>query len=92
MRRALLILVFALVAGACGGADDASTPTAVPTTASSGTTAGGEGTTAPDAFEEPEVLAGAEPASDFSLALGDGGEFSLSDEQKPVYMVFWAEW
>jgi hypothetical protein len=31
-------------------------------------------------------------APDFALALGEGGEFRLSDEQKPVYMVFWAEW
>jgi len=32
------------------------------------------------------------PAPDFTLALGDGGEFTLSAEQKPVYLVFWAEW
>lgn len=32
------------------------------------------------------------PAPDFSLVLGDGGDFTLSDEQKPVYLVFWAEW
>jgi peroxiredoxin len=33
-----------------------------------------------------------EAAPDFTLALGDGGTFTLSDEQKPVYMIFWAEW
>ena len=32
------------------------------------------------------------PAPDFELALADGSVFRLSDEQKPVYMVFWAEW
>lgn len=32
------------------------------------------------------------PAPDFTLALGDGGDFTLSGEQKPVYLVFWAEW
>ncbi len=31
-------------------------------------------------------------APDFALALGQGGEFRLSDEERPVYMVFWAEW
>ena len=31
-------------------------------------------------------------APDFELALGDGGTFRLSDETKPVFLVFWAEW
>ena len=31
-------------------------------------------------------------APDFELALGQGGSFRLSDAQKPVYLVFWAEW
>jgi len=31
-------------------------------------------------------------ATDFSLTLGDGSIFRLSEERKPVYMVFWAEW
>ena len=37
---------------------------------------------------EPE----GEPAPDFTLALADGNEFSLSADSRPVYMVFWAEW
>ncbi|MDJ0498870.1 MAG: hypothetical protein QNJ89_13635, partial [Acidimicrobiia bacterium] len=32
------------------------------------------------------------PAPAFELALSDGSTFRLSDEEKPVYMVFWAEW
>ena len=32
------------------------------------------------------------PAPDFQITLADGTAFSLSAEQKPVYMVFWAEW
>ncbi len=32
------------------------------------------------------------PAPDFTLALGDGRSFTLSEETRPVYMVFWAEW
>lgn len=35
---------------------------------------------------------GVTPAPDFSLELGDGGTFTLSEETRPVFMVFWAEW
>ena len=31
-------------------------------------------------------------APDFSLTLSDGTEYQLSNETRPVYMVFWAEW
>ena len=31
-------------------------------------------------------------APDFTLELGDGGSYTLSEGEKPVYMVFWAEW
>jgi hypothetical protein len=31
-------------------------------------------------------------ARDFTLALEPSGEFVLSEEAKPVYMIFWAEW
>lgn len=31
-------------------------------------------------------------APDFALGLGDGGTFVLSEEARPVYLVFWAEW
>jgi hypothetical protein len=33
-----------------------------------------------------------EIAPDFTLELGDGGEYTLSEGEKPVYLVFWAEW
>lgn len=36
--------------------------------------------------------AATETAPDFTLTLADGGVFRLSDEQRPVYMIFWAEW
>lgn len=45
-------------------------------------------TTTAEPAPEPE----GDPAPDFTLALGDGGSFSLSGEAKPVYLVFWAEW
>ena len=31
-------------------------------------------------------------APDFTLELGTGGTFTLSESDKPVYLVFWAEW
>ncbi len=31
-------------------------------------------------------------APQFTLDLGDGGTFSLEEETRPVFMVFWAEW
>jgi hypothetical protein len=35
---------------------------------------------------------GGKAAPDFSLELGDGSTFTLSEEARPVFMVFWAEW
>lgn len=32
------------------------------------------------------------PAADFEMELSDGSTFALADAEKPVYMVFWAEW
>lgn len=32
------------------------------------------------------------PAADFTLELGTGGTFVLSEQTEPVLVVFWAEW
>ena len=56
--------------------------TEVPTTPS-------PSTTLPASDPEPSL---GPAAPDFSLTLGNGDTFVLSREQKPVYMVFWAEW
>ncbi|MEN8239056.1 MAG: hypothetical protein ABFR53_07640 [Actinomycetota bacterium] len=40
-----------------------------------------------------ETIAPEGPAApDFTMALQDGGTFTLSEQAKPVYMIFWAEW
>ncbi len=91
MRRAsLLIAVFAFVAAACSGGGDET-----PSTSDGGSVTTSPVTTSPvttspvgDAASQVD----GPPAPDFTLALGDGGEFSLSAEQKPVYVIFWAEW
>ena len=31
-------------------------------------------------------------APDFTLVLGNGDTFTLSEEQRPVFLLFWAEW
>ena len=85
MRKLILLLVFGLITAACGGAEttpDLTEATAAPTTAD---VAGTEAPPASPSVDGP-------PAPDFELVLADGGSFSLADEQKPTYMVFWAEW
>lgn len=97
VRRSILIL--ALVA-ACGGTpvQDPGTTTAVPETsttqepaedpATTDTPAGAEDDTGPTTT----TSSGRPVAPDFTLELGDGGEYTLSEAEKPVYLVFWAEW
>jgi len=89
-RTIILALGIALIGAACGDAGSATTtvtaevPTEAPDTpADSSPPASAGGVPLPD-----DAVA----APDFELALGDGGSFQLSDTQKPVYLVFWAEW
>ena len=65
--------------------DGVSGPT--PTAASSTTT-----TVATPQVVAARVRPEGRDAPNFALDLGQGGVFRLSDEQKPVFMVFWAEW
>lgn len=80
MRRTMLLVIVlvGLIVSACGGSDGSASSTAAPDTTSPSADGGPiEGPAAPD----------------FTLALGTGSNtFTLSDEAKPVYMVFWAEW
>ena len=51
-----------------------------------------ETTTTPSA-EGPTTTASGRPvAPDFTLDLGTGGTYTLYEGEKPVYLVFWAEW
>lgn len=71
------LLPLLLVVSACGGG--AALDTIPTTTATSPTTI-------------VRVRPEGEPAPDFSLALGEGGTFTLSEETRPVFLLFWAEW
>jgi hypothetical protein len=83
-----------ILAAACG-----TNPTATnggATTTTSGTLPESTMTTAATpgsvTTEAPPTTPPENAAPDFSLQLGDGSTFALSAEQKPVFMVFWAEW
>lgn len=97
MRRSLAIVatVMALAGAACadaGSSSDGTSPSPSSPSSTSPTTTGQETPTTTDG--EPGPKPEGPLAPDFTLALGaEGSEaFVLSQEAKPVYMVFWAEW
>lgn len=76
-------MALAFLVAACSATDvDASGVTTVVSTTS--TTF--HGSTIPSAGTEREK------APDFTLVLADGDSFTLSETERPVYMLFWAEW
>lgn len=92
-----------LVAACATDSIETTTPPApVETTATGGetttTATGGETTTAPSetattsAADTTVATSGRPQAPDFTLELGEGGAYTLSEGARPVYMVFWAEW
>lgn len=104
MRNLLLLVASALIVAACGGASggQATTPTTAGTVASAPDQSDAD-TSAPETVGEsptgkrddtttvaPTVDGPAAP--EFDLALADGTTFSLDTVDKPVYLVFWAEW
>ena len=84
--------------------DDGDTQTTVggEATASSSTTESPDVGEAPDGSEGTPVDETVAPvavtdfdgpvAADFSIDLDSSGPFTLSEEARPVYLVFWAEW
>lgn len=82
---AAIPLLFGLLG--CSAAGEAGTTSSV--AASIGSTTSSVADTAP---ETSAVASGRPVAPDFTLELGDGGAYVLSEADKPVYLVFWAEW
>jgi hypothetical protein len=105
---ALLVGFTLVVAACGGGATDTATPAESSSTAEGGDSASTtpvpstesetpgvtEQTdeTAQPAGERPAPDPNREIAPDFDLLLSDGSTFVLSEETRPVFMVFWAEW
>ncbi|HJS71920.1 MAG TPA: hypothetical protein VJ858_04255 [Acidimicrobiia bacterium] len=96
MRRVLSTLAaLVLATSACSsGTTDTSTSVPVASTVADGaTTTTGVATTATTGVTgTTEVTSDRPLAPDFTLQLGDGGTYTLSEGSKPVYLVFWAEW
>lgn len=97
-RLSAIPLLLALVLGACGAPvgeveETTSTDTtradaiqpANPSTAPGPATSDSEPGTTTTRSDRPI-------APDFTLELGEGGTYTLSEGEKPVYLVFWAEW
>ena len=101
-------LFLGVVIGACfltscgpvsvGGVVDSSAPSSEPTVSESTpdisitTETTGETPTTTDTPDATSPASDRMVAPDFTLALGTGGTFTLSESEKPVYLVFWAEW
>lgn len=104
MRRTLLAAL-ALIAVSCGGSTAVTTtiPAVTTTTGTTvvSTTAGSPTTTVAATTAPPTTMAETtttrprpegEAAPDFTLELGEGGSFTLSEHHRPVFLLFWAEW
>lgn len=98
-----MMAALAVVAASCSNGTDATSPSEeAPSTTAVAQSEPGVSTTAttvPDstlpeseAPQDTTAPVSGPPAPDFTITLDDGTEFTLSEEQKPVYLVFWAEW
>lgn len=98
MKRVALVVALMIVAAACASSPSTGTadgnadvsPTTVPD-ATAGTGAQGSAP-APDEFVDLSQPPEGPLAPDFTMALASGESFTLSAEQKALYMIFWAEW
>jgi thiol-disulfide isomerase/thioredoxin len=95
----LLMLAVGLMAALAGCGDAPSTDGATTVPATTAPTAPATtdappvtSETDPEATTTTRVPPEGEPAPDFTIALGEGGQFTLSEAGAPVYLVFWAEW
>ncbi|CAN5867271.1 hypothetical protein BH23ACT4_BH23ACT4_08530 [soil metagenome] len=95
MKRSVVVCLLVLVVSACAGdagtttSVDASGETSVVTSDTTTPPGVGETTTTPG---ETTTTSDRDLAPDFTLELGDGGSYTLSEGARPVFLVFWAEW
>jgi hypothetical protein len=86
-----------LILAACSSAGGEPTTTGAsgePSTSAAGpgTSTEPPATTTTTGSEVTETTSDRPLAPDFTLELGDGGVYTLSEGAQPVYLVFWAEW
>ena len=88
-RTAALAVVAILFLAACGdpATSDRATASLPLSTEGSSSTPSSSTSSSTSTVTEARAV-----APDFALGLGDGGTFVLSEEARPVYLVFWAEW
>ena len=103
MRFRFVLLGLMLLVAACGGTATSTTqaagdtePTAAPVvTSAPGETTATTDSTASPSTESPDPTtqqATGPPAPEFTTTLSDGSQFELASHDRPVYLVFWAEW
>jgi len=103
MRIRLLSVSLLLLAAACGGTDatGSSAPAATVAPSAPQNTDAPDSTSAPDSTENPSATAApttearraeGPAAPSFVTTLADGSQFNMGEHDKPVYLVFWAEW
>lgn len=96
--RTRLVALAAVAFTIVGCSGDVATETttaseASPTSISSDTPTSTESPSTTIAGPQTTVTISDRPlAPEFTLELGEGGEYTLSEGEKPVYLVFWAEW
>jgi hypothetical protein len=86
MRRTAALAVVVLGLAGCGDPVTSDGATTSPPRSTDGSSSSSSSSSTSTVTEALAV------APDFALGLGDGGTFVLSEEARPVYLVFWAEW
>lgn len=94
-RLILTTTVFAIVISACTSGGESTTTSgevASTTTSTMSPSSTSSTTSSPSTTLAAESDSDRPQAPDFTLELGEGGTYTLSEGAKPVYLVFWAEW
>ena len=92
MRRTAALAVVALFLVACGDPGGSGSATTIQPGATATSSSATSSVPTSSSSSTSIVTEAPATAPDFTLALGDGGTFVLSEEARPVYLVFWAEW
>ena len=93
---AVFIALVGLALAACGLGTVEQSPTTTQPSAESPTAAPSETDPPPETVATSPggqtSISDRPVAPDFTLELGEGGVYTLSQGERPVYLVFWAEW